>query len=58
MSVGDIAVYMVSETEAKIISIREDDNGLLYGMRWNPEERIELENNDLPNVHKVVFISL
>ncbi|MBE6452222.1 MAG: helix-turn-helix domain-containing protein [Alphaproteobacteria bacterium] len=58
VSVGDIAVYMADENEAKIISIREDDEGRLYGIRWNPEERIELGNNDLPNVHKVVFISL
>ncbi len=58
VSVGDIAVYFISEEEAKIISIREDDNGQLYGIRWNPEERIELGNNDLQNVHKVVFISL
>lgn len=58
VSVGDIAVYMAKENEAKIISIREDDNGQLYGIRWNPEEKIELSNDDLPNVHKVVFISL
>ncbi|MBQ9731470.1 MAG: helix-turn-helix domain-containing protein [Alphaproteobacteria bacterium] len=58
VSVGDIAVYMISECEAKIISIREDDEGRLYGIRWNPEERIELGNDDLQNVHKVVFISL
>lgn len=58
VSVGDIAVYMITENEAKIISIREDDEGQLYGIRWNPEERIELGNNDLQNVHKVVFISL
>ncbi len=58
VSVGDIAVYYASEDEAKIISIREDDNGQLYGIRWNPEERIELGNDDLPQVHKVVFISL
>lgn len=58
VSVGDIAVYYASEDEAKIISIREDDNGQLYGIRWNPEEKIELSNDDLPKVHKVVFISL
>ena len=58
VSVGDIAVHMVSEVEAQIISIRENDNGQLYGIRWNPEERIELGNDDLQNVHKVVFISL
>ena len=58
VSVGDIAVFYISEKEAKIISIREDDNGQLYGFRWNPEEKIELGNDDLQRVHKVVFISL
>lgn len=58
VSVGDIAVHMISEVEAQIISIRENDNGQLYGIRWNPEEKIELGNDDLQNVHKVVFISL
>lgn len=58
VSVGDIAVYYVSEKEAMIVSIREDDQGMLYGIRWNPEEKVELNNNDLQKVHKVVFISL
>lgn len=58
VSVGDIAVYFVNAEEAKIISIREDDNGQLYGIRWNPDEKIELTNDDLPKVHKVVMISL
>lgn len=58
VSVGDIAVYYTSETEAMIVSVREDDQGILYGIRWNPEEKIELRNNDLHSVHKVVFISL
>ena len=58
VSVGDIAVYFVAEDEAKVISIREDDDGRLYGIRWNPEEKIELGNDDLSHVHKVVFISL
>ena len=58
VSVGDIAIYYENENEAKIISLREDDNGQLYGIRWNPEERIDLTNDDLLRVHKVVFISL
>lgn len=58
VSGGDIAVYYISDNEAMIISIREDDQGMLYGIRWNPEEKIELNNNDLQKVHKVVFISL
>lgn len=58
VSVGDIAVYYVKANEAKVISIREDDNGKLYGIRWNPDERIELDNDDLSNLHKVVAIYL
>ncbi|MBR6663778.1 MAG: helix-turn-helix domain-containing protein [Alphaproteobacteria bacterium] len=58
VSAGDIAVYMVSETEAKILSTRENDDGRIYGIRWNPEEKVELSNDDMQNVHKVVFISL
>ncbi len=58
ISVGDIAVYYISDTEAQIISIREDDEGQLYGIRWNPEEKIDLGNDGLMHAHKVVFISL
>lgn len=58
VSVGDIALYYISEKEAMIVSVREDDQGMLYGFRWNPEEKIDLSNNDLQKVHKVVFISL
>jgi len=58
VSVGDIAIYYVSEKDAKIISLREDENGRLYGLRWNPDERIEISNDDLSNLHKVVAIYL
>ncbi len=58
VSVGDIAIYYTSETNAKILSIREDENGQLYGIRWNPDERIEIGNNDLNKLHKVVAINL
>ena len=58
VSVGDIVIYYANESEAKILSLREDDNGQLYGIRWNPEERINLSNDDMLRVHKVVFISL
>lgn len=58
VSVGDIAVYYIKPNEVKIISIREDDNGKLYGIRWNPDEKIEIDNNDLSNLHKVVAIYL
>ena len=58
VSVGDIALFFVDEKEAKILSIREDENGQLYGLRWNPDERIEIGNNDLSKIHKVVAIEL
>ncbi len=58
VSVGDIALFFVDEKEAKILSIREDENGQLYGLRWNPDERIEIGNDDLSKIHKVVAIEL
>lgn len=58
VSVGDIAVYYTSDSVAKILSIREDENGKLYGLRWNPDERIEIGDNDLNKIHKVVAIYL
>lgn len=58
VSGGDIAVFYINPNEVKIISIREHDNGKLYGIRWNPDEIIELSNNDLRNLHKVVAIYL
>lgn len=58
VSVGDIAVYQIEPQELAILSIREDDNGKLYGIRWNPDEKIILENNDLSKLHKVVAIYL
>lgn len=58
VSVGDIAVYYSAPNEAKILSIREDEEGKLYGLRWNPDERIEIGNDDLNKIHKVVAIYL
>ncbi len=58
VSVGDIAVFYVSDHEAKIVSIREDENGKLFGMRWNPDEKTEIGNDDLSRIHKVVAIYL
>lgn len=58
VSVGDIAVYYINESEAKIISIRENEAGQFYGVRWNPDEKVILSNDDLQKTHRVVFISL
>ena len=58
VSVGDIAVYQNDPEEVMVLSIREDDNGKLYGIRWNPDEKIKLDDNDLGKLHKVVAIYL
>ena len=58
VSAGDIALYYASDTETKLLSIREDENGQLYGLRWNPDERINFSNSDLTKLHKVVIINL
>lgn len=58
VSAGDIALYYVDETETALLSIREDENGQLYGLRWNPDERVVLTNSDLTKIHKVVVIYL
>ena len=58
VSSGDIALFYISETETKLLSIREDENGQLYGLRWNPDERINFTNEDLTKIHKVVVINL
>ena len=58
VSVGDIAIYYISDIEAEIISVREDESGQLYGIRWNPDEKVTLGNDDLQRLHRVVFISL
>jgi len=58
VSAGDIALFYINETETKLLSIREDENGQLYGLRWNPEERINFNNEDLTKIHKVAVINL
>lgn len=58
ISAGDIALYYVTDTEAKLLSIREDENGQLYGVQWNPDEKTVLSNSDLTKIHKIVVINL
>ena len=58
VSIGDIALYYISDNIAELLSIREDENGELYGIRWNPDEKIKLTNNDLSKMHKIVAINL
>ncbi len=57
-SVGDIALYYKNEQEAYVVSVREDDKGQLYGLMWNPDERICFNNDDFNKIHKVVDIAL
>lgn len=58
VSVGDIAVYYKDEEIASLISIREDENGQMHGLRWNPDEKVKVDNNSLNNLHKIVAIYL
>ena len=58
VSVGDIAVYYTDECTVSLLSIREDEDGKLYGLRWSPEEKTEIDNNNLSRIHKVVAIYL
>lgn len=55
---GDIALYYTKGIEVQIMSIRENETGQLYGIRWNPDEKIALNNDDMQKLHRVVFISL
>lgn len=57
-SVGDIALYYKTENQVFVVSVREDEAGQLYGLMWNPEERIYFSNDDFKNIHKVVDIAL
>ena len=58
VSVGDIAVYYLSESEVSVLSVREDDSGQMYGIRWNPEEKIIFTNDDMQKLQRIIFISL
>ena len=58
VSVGDIAVYYLSESEVSVLSVREDDSGQMYGIRWNPEEKIIFTNDDMQKLQRVIIISL
>lgn len=55
---GDLALYFFKHDEAKLINIREDKSGKLYGLRWNPVERTDFDNDDLTKIHKITCIKL
>lgn len=58
VSVGDIAVYYIDDVTVQLLSIREDEQGQFYGIRWNPDEKVKLTDNDLSKIHKIVAINL
>lgn len=57
---GDIAVYFESKEQknAKIISVRENMDGVFYGVLWNPDEKFVIDEKQLSELHRVVFISI
>ena len=58
VSIGDIAVYYIDDVTVQLLSIKEDETGQLYGIRWNPDEKIKLTDDDLNKMHKIVAINL
>ena len=58
VGLGDLALMYVNETDARIISIREDIDGKLFGVLWNPEEKIEIPEDQIAALHRVVQIIL
>ena len=58
VNAGDIALFYIDDVTAVVLSVREEEDGALYGLRWNPDEKIKLSNDDLHKIHKVVAIYL
>ncbi len=58
VGLGDIALMYVNETEVRLISVREDIDGKLFGVLWNPEEKIEIPEDRISSLHRVVQIQL
>ena len=58
VSLGDIAVYYFEPNKVQVLSVREESDGSLYGLMWNPEEKIVLDESKLSSLHKVVMITL
>ena len=56
--IGDLALYYITEDEAMLISIREDERGDLFGLRYNPDEKVTIPSDDFRRIHKVVAINL
>ena len=54
---GDIAAMYVSENEVRLMSLREELDGKLFGVMWNPEEKIDIPEDKISSLHRVVQIS-
>ena len=57
VGLGDIAVMYISENEVRLISVREDIDGSLFGVLWNPEEKVEIPEDKVSALHRVIQIS-
>lgn len=58
VGLGDLALMYVNETDARLISIREDLDGKLFGVMWNPEEKVEIPEDQIAALHRIVQIIL
>ncbi len=58
VGLGDIAIIYDSATEARVVSIREEANGQLVALRFNPDERTPIEEETLASLHRVAYIAI
>ena len=56
VAVGDLAVYYKSESELLVVKVKEDNAGKLYAQLWNPNEKLNINIDDLESLHKVVQV--
>ncbi|OPZ77711.1 MAG: anaerobic benzoate catabolism transcriptional regulator [Alphaproteobacteria bacterium ADurb.Bin438] len=53
---GDIAVFYENDKNVRILAIREDDEGKIYGLEFNPERKIYLDEQLINKLHRIVYI--
>jgi len=58
VGIGDIALLYTDAKTAKLLSIREDGEGNLYGLQVNPDEKVKIEEGKYFALHRVSFISI
>ncbi|MCQ2914383.1 MAG: helix-turn-helix domain-containing protein [Alphaproteobacteria bacterium] len=58
VGLGDLALVYDTEQEAHIVSVREDMDGKMFGVMWNPDEKIEISEAKMSELHRVVQIIL